>query len=152
MTTGGTESILMACKAYRDYAREERGITRPNIVVPRTAHSAFDKAAQYLGLHIKYVDVDPKTTQVDVVKMERAINSNTVMVRKFNIDFVVIRRCVINLTYYWVVGRAPNNWNENNECFWSTRYDSQQQWLVIYLSIWFVAGWLGTKFPIRHHG
>lgn len=48
MTTGGTESIIMACKAYRDYARE-RGITKPNIVMPVTAHSGFDKAAQYLG-------------------------------------------------------------------------------------------------------
>lgn len=80
MTTGGTESIMMACKAYRDYAREENGITRPNIVLPRTAHSAFDKAAQYLGLHIKYIDIDPRTTQVDVNQMEKAINKNTIMV------------------------------------------------------------------------
>lgn len=80
MTTGGTESIIMACKAYRDYGRVERGITKPNIVMPRTAHSGFDKAAQYLGLHIHYVDIDPLTTQVDIKKMEKTINRNTVMV------------------------------------------------------------------------
>lgn len=34
MTTGGTESIMMACKAYRDYARETRGIRRPEMVCP----------------------------------------------------------------------------------------------------------------------
>ena len=44
MTSGGTESCLMACKAYRDLARSERGVKRPNMVVPCTAHVAFDKA------------------------------------------------------------------------------------------------------------
>lgn len=81
MTTGGTESIIMACKAYRDYGREVNGITRPNIVMPRTAHSGFDKAAQYLGIHIRYVDVDPKTTEVDLAKMKQTINRNTIMVQ-----------------------------------------------------------------------
>lgn len=80
MTTGGTESILMAVKAYRDYAREIRGITRPNIVLPRTAHSAFDKAGQYFNVHRKYVEVDPKTVKVDIKAMEKAINKNTIMV------------------------------------------------------------------------
>ena len=43
MTSGGTESCLMACKAYRDLARADRGVKRPNMVVPSTAHVAFDK-------------------------------------------------------------------------------------------------------------
>uniref|UniRef100_A0A1L8EHT5 sphinganine-1-phosphate aldolase n=2 Tax=Haematobia irritans TaxID=7368 RepID=A0A1L8EHT5_HAEIR len=79
MTTGGTESIVMACKAYRDYAREHKGITRPNMVVPRTIHAAFDKAAQYFKIHIHYVDVDPKTFEVDLKAFKKAINSNTIM-------------------------------------------------------------------------
>lgn len=79
MTTGGTESIMMACKAYRDYGREENGITKPNIVMPVTAHSAFDKAAQYMGMFVKTVKVNPRTTQVDIKAMESAINSNTIM-------------------------------------------------------------------------
>ena len=32
-TTGGTESILMTVKAYRDYAKEVKGITEPNMYV-----------------------------------------------------------------------------------------------------------------------
>lgn len=80
MTTGGTESLIMACKAYRDYGREENGITRPNIVMPRTAHSGFDKAAQYLGIHINYVDVDTETYTVNIEQMKRKINKNTIMV------------------------------------------------------------------------
>ena len=43
MTTGGTESIIMACKAYRDYAMKVKGIKKPIILVPVTAHAAFDK-------------------------------------------------------------------------------------------------------------
>lgn len=79
MTTGGTESIMMACKAYRDYGREINGITKPNIVMPVTAHSAFDKAAQYMNMFVKTVKVNPRTTQVDLKAMESAINSNTIM-------------------------------------------------------------------------
>lgn len=79
MTTGGTESLIMACKAYRDYAVHERGVTKPNIVMPVTAHSGFDKAAQYLGLFVKTVRVSPKTWTVDIAAMERAINRNTIM-------------------------------------------------------------------------
>lgn len=79
MTTGGTESILMASKAYRDYARENKGITRPNMVVPKTAHAAFDKAGQYFNIHVRYVDVDPKTMEVDMQAFKKAINKNTIM-------------------------------------------------------------------------
>ncbi|XP_061387424.1 sphingosine-1-phosphate lyase [Musca vetustissima] len=79
MTTGGTESIVMACKAYRDYAREHKGITQPNMVVPKTIHAAFDKAGQYFNIHVNYVDVDPKTFEVDMRAFKKAINKNTIM-------------------------------------------------------------------------
>jgi sphinganine-1-phosphate aldolase len=54
ITSGGTESILLACKAYRDYGREVNGIEKPNMVIPTTAHTAFDKAAKYLGKFTYY--------------------------------------------------------------------------------------------------
>ncbi|KAB0800592.1 hypothetical protein PPYR_06332 [Photinus pyralis] len=79
MTTGGTESILMACKAYRDYALEEKGIKKPEMVIPTTAHSAFHKASLYFKIRIRYVPIDPHTTQVNIKAMKRAINSNTIM-------------------------------------------------------------------------
>lgn len=80
ITTGGTESILLACKAYRDYGRDVNGIEYPNMVIPTTAHTAFDKAAQYLGITVRTVKLDPKTYKVDLKAMERAINKNTIMV------------------------------------------------------------------------
>jgi sphinganine-1-phosphate aldolase len=50
MTSGGTESIFMAVKTARDKMRAERGIERGRIILPRTAHPAFVKAAHYLDL------------------------------------------------------------------------------------------------------
>ena len=61
VTCGGTESIILACKAYRDYAREVKGIEHPNMVVPYTAHAAFDKAADLMDISLIHVPVDPKT-------------------------------------------------------------------------------------------
>lgn len=81
MTTGGTESILMACKAYRDYAREIKSIKNPEIVVPVTAHAAFDKAAKYLKIKLRSVSVNPHTFTVSIDAMKRAINGNTIMVK-----------------------------------------------------------------------
>ena len=52
-TAGGTESILMAMKAARDWAREHRPVSGvPEVVVPKTAHAAFDKGAEWLGMKV----------------------------------------------------------------------------------------------------
>lgn len=80
MTTGGTESLLLACKAYRDYGREVKGIYQPNMVLPRTAHSGFDKAAQFLNIHVHYIECDPMTTKFNIKDMAKKINKNTIMV------------------------------------------------------------------------
>ncbi|XP_071896431.1 sphingosine-1-phosphate lyase 1 isoform X5 [Anas platyrhynchos] len=77
MTSGGTESILMACKAYRDLAYE-RGIKHPEMLVPVSAHAAFDKAAHYFGMKMIHIPLT-KTMEVDVQAMRRAISKNTAM-------------------------------------------------------------------------
>ncbi|KAL0114158.1 hypothetical protein PUN28_011460 [Cardiocondyla obscurior] len=79
MTTGGTESILLACKAYRDYARDVKGIRKPEIIMPVTAHAAFDKAAQYLNIKICCIPVDPKNFTVCIRTMRKSITKNTIM-------------------------------------------------------------------------
>uniref|UniRef100_A0A8C8JIV6 sphinganine-1-phosphate aldolase n=1 Tax=Oncorhynchus tshawytscha TaxID=74940 RepID=A0A8C8JIV6_ONCTS len=78
VTSGGTESILMACKAYRDMAYE-RGVKHPEIVAPVSVHAAFDKAANYFGMKLVHIPLDKKTLKVDVKAMRRAINKNTAM-------------------------------------------------------------------------
>jgi glutamate/tyrosine decarboxylase-like PLP-dependent enzyme len=79
MTSGGTESILMAVKAARERGRAERGITAPEMVVPISAHAAFHKAAHYFGLVIHTVPVR-EDYRADVDAMAAAINANTVLV------------------------------------------------------------------------
>jgi sphinganine-1-phosphate aldolase len=77
VTSGGTESILLAMRAYRDWARATRRITRPELIVPATAHVAFDKAAQYFRIKLVRVPVTADY-RADVDAMRRAITRNTV--------------------------------------------------------------------------
>jgi glutamate/tyrosine decarboxylase-like PLP-dependent enzyme len=58
MTSGGTESILMAMLSARERARAERGVERPNMVVPYTAHPAFAKACHYFEIEQRPVPID----------------------------------------------------------------------------------------------
>lgn len=80
VTSGGTESILLAVKTARDWARAQRPhITQPEMVLARTAHAAFHKAAHYLGVKPVVVDFDPVTFEADVSAMEAAITPNTIL-------------------------------------------------------------------------
>jgi glutamate/tyrosine decarboxylase-like PLP-dependent enzyme len=79
MTSGGTESILMAVKAARDRLRAERKITKPNIVLPSSAHAAFDKACAYFEVESRRVDVKDDW-RADVDAMRSQIDQNTVLV------------------------------------------------------------------------
>jgi glutamate/tyrosine decarboxylase-like PLP-dependent enzyme len=80
MTTGGTESILMAVKAARDRARAQKPwIKRPEIVAPRTIHVAFDKAAHYFGMRLRHAEIGPDH-RADVASLGRLISRNTVLV------------------------------------------------------------------------
>ncbi len=79
-TSGGTESIMLAVKTARDYARATRPEVRePEIVLPVTAHAAFQKAAHYLCLKPVLVPVDPVTFKADPEAVRRAITPNTVL-------------------------------------------------------------------------
>ena len=80
MTSGGTESIMMAVKAARDFARAKRPhITTPELVMPLSAHPAFNKAAHFLGLKPVITPTD-KNLRADVEAIRQAINEKTVMV------------------------------------------------------------------------
>ena len=79
LSSGGTESIMLAMKAYRDWARETKGITRPEMIVPITAHAAFDKASQYFGIKTVHIPVD-SMFRADVNAACKAISRNTVVI------------------------------------------------------------------------
>lgn len=79
-TTGGTESITLAVKTARDRARAlHPHITRPNLVLPVTAHAAFHKAAWLLGLEVRTVDVDPESYRAGPGDLAPAIDDQTVL-------------------------------------------------------------------------
>ncbi|XP_058103153.1 sphingosine-1-phosphate lyase isoform X2 [Magnolia sinica] len=79
MTSGGTESILLAMKSSRDYMKMKKGITKPEMIIPESAHSAYDKAAQYFNIRLWRVPVN-KEFQADVKAMRRFINRNTILI------------------------------------------------------------------------
>jgi glutamate/tyrosine decarboxylase-like PLP-dependent enzyme len=79
MTTGGTESILMALKTARDWGRAHKpSVSLPEVVIPVSAHPAFDKAAHYLGLRLIYVP-QAADFRVDLSAMESAISERTIL-------------------------------------------------------------------------
>ena len=80
LTSGGTESIMLAVKTARDKARAEHPeITQPEMVLPKTAHAAFHKAAHYLCVKPVVVDIDPRTFKVRAEDMRAAITPNTIL-------------------------------------------------------------------------
>jgi len=80
LTSGGTESIILAMKTYRDRALAGRPRLRAlEIVAPVTAHAAFDKAAHLLGMKLVRVPVGADG-RVEVAAVRRALTSRTVVV------------------------------------------------------------------------
>ena len=79
VSSGGTESILLAMKTYRDWARDKKWITKPEMVVPSTAHAAFDKAAQFFNIKIIHVPIGDDF-RADVEATRKAITRNTIVI------------------------------------------------------------------------
>jgi sphinganine-1-phosphate aldolase len=95
-TSGGTESILMAVKTHRDWARATKGVRHPEMwvvmailgirqremgltpthirrIIPSSAHAAFWKASDYFGIKLHVIPVDKKSRKADVSAMRRAV-------------------------------------------------------------------------------
>jgi glutamate/tyrosine decarboxylase-like PLP-dependent enzyme len=80
ITSGGTDSITMAMKAARDYARNEKGATgQLNIVIPYSAHPAFDKAAKVMEIELRRVALAPDY-RADVAAMAAAADERTALI------------------------------------------------------------------------
>jgi len=76
ITSGGTESIILSVKAARDKTRASRSLHQPNILIPASAHPAFDKAAQLLDVAVTRVPVGADW-RCDFSAMQRAIDADT---------------------------------------------------------------------------
>ncbi len=79
ITTGGTESLIMAVKTAYAWAHDRRpGASAPEIVVPHAAHPAFDKAAHLMGIKVVRL-TESLDFRADVKALEHTINNNTIM-------------------------------------------------------------------------
>ena len=96
-TSGGTESIILAIKAHRDYYRDVKGITEPQLIACTSAHAAVNKACDMLGIKLVHVPMDEAPTytytssvwdntvkqggyRMSIKHTIEAINSNTIMI------------------------------------------------------------------------
>lgn len=79
MTSGGTESLLLTVKAARERGRRERGVERPNVVLPTSAHAAFEKGCAYFGVESRRIPVG-SDWRADPDAMHDAIDDDTVLV------------------------------------------------------------------------
>lgn len=79
MSSGGTESIILGVLSARERARAERGIARPEMLAPFSAHPAFAKAAKVLGIELHQIPLDEQY-RARVDEAERLLTENTVLV------------------------------------------------------------------------
>lgn len=80
VATGGTGSILHAILAYREQAASQRGVTRPNLIKPETAHPAFDKACHLFGVEARQAPVDATTTLVKTDWVDSHVDDQTIAI------------------------------------------------------------------------
>jgi len=78
-TYGGTESIFLALKTARDYMAREKGVSKPNIILPVTGHPAFIKASEYLGIEVRLAGLDDEY-RADLEDVNEKIDRDTVAV------------------------------------------------------------------------
>jgi len=79
ITSGGSESLISAVYAYRELAREERGIDRPQMIMPVTAHVALQKAGHYFGVEVLHAPVGPDYL-VDVDWVRDHVTDRTILI------------------------------------------------------------------------
>ncbi|GMH64415.1 hypothetical protein TrST_g2494 [Triparma strigata] len=79
LSSGGTESIILAAKAHREYYCKRRGIKHPEIISCTTAHAAIDKACEILCCRNVKIPYDPDTYALDIDALEAAITSDTIL-------------------------------------------------------------------------
>ena len=80
LTSGGTESCLLAVLAARETWRAQGGTGAPRLLLPVTAHAAFRKAAHLFGLEVADVPVDAETCRADVSAVADLLDERTALV------------------------------------------------------------------------
>ncbi|WP_285113396.1 aspartate aminotransferase family protein [Leifsonia sp. fls2-241-R2A-40a] len=80
VTSGGTESCLLAVKTARDVWRSAGGTGTPRLVAPVTVHAAFQKAAALFDLTLDLVPVDPQSGRLDASLLTARLGPDVALV------------------------------------------------------------------------
>ena len=79
IVTGGTEANIMAIRAARNHARKYKNIENGEIILPRSAHFSFKKAADMMNLKIVEAELD-ENYKINVESVKNKISPNTVAI------------------------------------------------------------------------
>jgi sphinganine-1-phosphate aldolase len=79
LNSGGTESILMAILAYREYKMRVEGVVKPNLVICSTGHVAAIKGCHYMDIEVRVIPID-KEFKMDIGSMKNQIDDQTIAV------------------------------------------------------------------------
>ena len=79
MTSGGTESIFMAVKTAKEWAKKNKHTKNPLMLLAETAHPAFCKAADTIEFNYKLIKVD-HNFQLDIEDLKKHISTDTVLI------------------------------------------------------------------------
>ena len=79
LSSGGTESVLIAALAYRELGRK-RGITQPQIICGLSAHPAIVKACAYFNIELVKAPLDPVTMKLTAANVKPLLTSRTVAI------------------------------------------------------------------------
>ncbi|MBC7543986.1 MAG: aspartate aminotransferase family protein [Candidatus Sericytochromatia bacterium] len=80
MTTGGSESLLMAVKTAREWARENMPhVTEPEMLAPLSVHAAIEKASHYFGVKVVHIPLDAGF-RADVAAARELVTPNTILI------------------------------------------------------------------------
>ena len=77
VTSGGSESLILAVDVYKRWGLKHKGITEPNIVAPESIHVGVEKGCYYMGVQLRKVSLD-RNYRTSAAALEAAIDSNTV--------------------------------------------------------------------------
>ena len=80
LTSGGTESIVLAIRAALRYYGNGRSIQYPEIVCGSSAHAAVDKACEMFGIRKCVIDCSQSPYTLDAARVRQAITSNTILI------------------------------------------------------------------------
>ena len=78
LTSGGTESICLAVRAYKNWAQKVKGVYHPELIVCQSAHCAFEKACEMFGIECIVVPQDQRTFMAQPAAFAKRITSNTI--------------------------------------------------------------------------